>query len=250
MKRSFALTAVVVALIAVPGILLAGPERIESKEMAAAPAPPPCNWTGFYLGVHGGFGAGAAEWRDVDFGSPEGFPANSQFHEGAFGGGQLGFNYQFGHFVLGLEGDFSFSDVGGDNTLVEPNDDTNTITTNNNWTGTIAARLGYAFDDNHLLFYVKGGAAIGHWEYEWVHQENPNRDVFTADDTRTEPMVGLGVEYMFGCHWSASLECRYVFLGADNVTGTSIDDGNLEQESYQIDLRQVSARIGINYKIW
>jgi hypothetical protein len=44
MKRSFALTTVCLALMAVPGILLAGPEPYSGKEMKETVAPPPECW--------------------------------------------------------------------------------------------------------------------------------------------------------------------------------------------------------------
>src|SRR4051794_538767 len=53
------------------------------------------NWSGFYLGAHGGWGFG-----------------HGDFDDGFVVGGQLGVNWQFNNFVLGAEGDGSFTDWG------------------------------------------------------------------------------------------------------------------------------------------
>ena len=82
-----------------------------------APVPVP-DWTGFYLGVHGGYGFGDQDWTLVD--NPgRGTPASlgeevaSPDLDGFLGGAQVGFNYQIDSLVLGLEGEFSFADISG-----------------------------------------------------------------------------------------------------------------------------------------
>src|SRR5262245_22588423 len=66
-------------------------------------APPPFSWTGFYIGGNIGGAWGQGNVTDSLFGLNFGNANNN----GVFiGGGQLGFNYQFGYAVLGLEWDF------------------------------------------------------------------------------------------------------------------------------------------------
>ncbi len=69
-------------------------------------APPVFSWTGFYVGVNGGWGGGSS---GGDFGSPT----------GGLVGGTVGYNYQVGQFVAGLEGDWDWADLNksGVNTL-------------------------------------------------------------------------------------------------------------------------------------
>src|SRR5262249_18369764 len=58
-------------------------------------------WTGFYLGVHAGAAGGILDTRDFD-------EHPSKFHDdvpAAFGGGQLGYNFQRGNIVFGIESD-------------------------------------------------------------------------------------------------------------------------------------------------
>src|SRR5262249_40934385 len=114
-------------------------------------APPPFSWTGFYLG---GNISGAWAHRDVtdtfflgDFGNGN--------NNGVFiGGGQVGYNWQVGYAVLGIEADF---DGAADNNkhrtvgIVQ-------VTSNNRWITTLAARFGLT--NGPWLFYVTGGAQV------------------------------------------------------------------------------------------
>lgn len=108
-----------------------------------SPPPPPApmlsttpiayNWSGFYVGAHGGWGWGSGNGID----------------DGFVVGGQIGVNWQFNNFVLGAEGDGSFVDWG----------DVSAI-------GTVRLRGGFAFD--RFLAYGTGGAAIGEDDVGWV----------------------------------------------------------------------------------
>ena len=62
----------------------------------------PFSWTGFYVGTHLGYG-----WSDVDW--QETGPAFNGSHDGSgvLAGGQIGYNWQAGRFVYGVEGDIS-----------------------------------------------------------------------------------------------------------------------------------------------
>ena len=61
------------------------------------------NWTGFYVGVNAGYGFGTANWSAL--------PAANSKPAGFLAGGTLGYNYQVGSIVYGIEGDFDWSDV-------------------------------------------------------------------------------------------------------------------------------------------
>jgi outer membrane immunogenic protein len=254
MKRFIALTFVVLVSIGLLRIAFAGPERLSGKEMKeVAPAPPPCDWTGFYGGLHVGFGGGDVFWRDDDFGDNE--ILTHAVPIGVFGGAQLGYNRQINSWlVLGIEGEFEASDVSKlDQTVVssQSSDEINKFDTRNNWNGTIGLRLGVTSFDNRLLAYVKGGAAFERWEYDWIHTELPaHNDKFGTSEWRTAPMVGFGLEYAFNCRWSTNIEYKHLFLGSKELTDTRIDDGSPEEESFRYDLHQDSVQVGINYKFW
>ena len=265
MKRFFALAVGFFTLL-VGARVFAGPEPLPSgKEMKqVAPAPlPECNWTGFYIGAHVGYGWGDLKWTDTDTSTfpdgPGAFPGPEgpevlveQSADGVIAGGQLGYNYQFGHFVIGAEGEFSYSDV-SDSSSVHTESFTNAFETNSQWVGTFGLRLGFAW--NRFLFYVKGGGAVTHQDYSLRHtvlDEGPNNPVdrFGADNTWVSPLVGTGVEYAINCHWSVKAEYTYLYFGKDDITGTNVEaDGGPESESYEIDLKhQNTVRVGLNYK--
>jgi outer membrane immunogenic protein len=106
------------------------------------------NWTGFYVGINGGYGFGQSNW-DSAFGAFDVKP------KGAMVGGTLGYNWQAGSFVYGIEGDFDWSSVKGSAACGIGF----TCETSNPWLGTIRGRLGYAFD--RFLPYLTGGGAYG-----------------------------------------------------------------------------------------
>jgi len=243
---------------------LAGPERLQAKEMAPAPAlPEPCNWTGFYLGVQGGYGWGDLRWTTGEEGTPEELIVN-QHHSGYFIGGEEGYNYQIGRWlVIGAEGDFSYSQV--DDTshrtegLSSPNPGPSTFKTGTDWTGSIGLRAGVAF--HHFLFFAKGGVSFAHLNYSWFRIDNldPGEEAnhtesFKTDETRAAPMVGGGVEYMINCHWSAKLEYKHLFLGRNHIHGSTIENfsGDVseraEQETYKSKAEQDTVQVGLNYK--
>jgi outer membrane immunogenic protein len=66
------------------------------------------NWTGFYVGIQGGSGWSHAVQTDV-----RPFTSDNYQPNGGVIGGTLGYNAQFDHVVLGLEGDGSGSWIKG-----------------------------------------------------------------------------------------------------------------------------------------
>src|SRR5262249_3700484 len=88
--------------------------RPQSRPFPSRPAPQPApyyncayNWSGLYAGINGGFGWGSSSW--------DGIPASFDVNGGLFGG-QLGYNWQFGPWVLGIEGDADWTDLRGNTT--------------------------------------------------------------------------------------------------------------------------------------
>ena len=78
------------------------------KAPPAGALPVTYDWTGFYVGGHIGYGWADKSWQDL-----VGFGTVSHKADGFLGGGQVGFNYQTGMFVFGVEGDFSWADIKG-----------------------------------------------------------------------------------------------------------------------------------------
>src|SRR5689334_8931048 len=118
----------------------------------APPMPAPVwSWTGFYVGAHVGGAFGTIE-SDI-----AGFPIASATINGFAGGGQVGYNWQTGPIVLGIESDISGTNLQGTTPCVV------VLTCNRqvDWFGTVAGRIGFAAD--RALLYVKAGGAFANF---------------------------------------------------------------------------------------
>jgi outer membrane immunogenic protein len=117
--------------------------------------PPPFTWTGFYLGGNLGFAWAQHTVTDSIYGLTFDTGRKDLF----IGGGQVGFNYQAGWFVGGVEGDFDgVANNGSTNsigTFVPAVGDPIAVTSKHGWIATLAARLGVAA--NNWLSTVRSG---------------------------------------------------------------------------------------------
>lgn len=175
-----------------------------SKAPVVAPVPY-FTWTGLYIGGHVGYG-----WAKNDWSAPG--SVTSHDSDGFLGGGQVGFNYQIGQWVLGLEADASWSDMKGSSVCDILS---TTCHTDVKWLALVTGRLGWAAWDRALL-YVKGGAAFAEQKYT---VSAPLLGFATAEDTRTGWTIGAGLEYAFAPNWSAKVEYNYVDFGRDHLAG-------------------------------
>jgi outer membrane immunogenic protein len=200
---------------------------------AAPPAPiiaavPLFTWTGFYVGVNAGYGWQGSNDNSifvpagtfvtaplasgvVTYGDNEG--------DGFVGGGQVGYNYQIGQIVLGVEADLQWADLGGDNGLAlvpagfPPSFVPAGTAGGLEWLGTVRARVGFAFD--RALIYATGGFAYGGGD----DNNGFNGFINNNDDVRTGWVLGGGVEYAFTNNVTLGLEGLWVNLnGKDNGT--------------------------------
>ena len=94
------------------GSLLVGGTALAADLPTRKPAPPPLevippiSWTGFYASAEGGY---AWDGSIVYIG-----PWNKGFGDtGAFGGANVGYNYQNGSFVIGAQAGYDFADAQG-----------------------------------------------------------------------------------------------------------------------------------------
>jgi opacity protein-like surface antigen len=165
---------------------------------APVAAPTIYNWTGCYVGVHGGGGSLNDPFVDVAGG-------------GVIAGGQVGCDYQTGRIVWGLEGEASWSGLRDRFIFTEPGF-SEEFGDRNRWSADVAARVGVAFDRS--LVYGKVGVAAGRFEFSET-QTGTFASLFAAGNgTLTGLLLGAGVEYAFAPHWSATLEYDHVdYLG-------------------------------------
>ena len=185
---------------------------------------PVYNWTGFYAGINGGGDWGSSTWS----GLPSTFNVN-----GGMVGGQIGYNWQFGQFVYGLEGDGDWANLSGSSTFLGC---FGTCLTKSDFLATARGRVGVAFD--RFLPYVTGGLAVG-------NIRTSTAAITGIDVTNAGWTVGGGVEFAIAGPWTAKVEYLYANLGntsCDFLCGFVPGTGNT------VSLTENIVRAGINYR--
>ena len=163
------------------------------------------SWAGPYLGANLGYAWGSVE---NNLTKPSGF----------VGGAQVGYSWQTGPWVFGVEGDIQAT--GADDTFAP-------WKFSNPWFGTVRGRAGYAF--GNILLFGTGGLAFGELRGE----------TFGLSESHTSAgwTAGVGAEFGFAPSWSAKVEYLYVDLANSNFTITGLSNG------YRFGL----VRAGVNY---
>jgi outer membrane immunogenic protein len=153
-------------------------------------------------------------------------------------GGTLGYNWQNGPWVLGVEGDYSWANISGSsNTCGATGPSPHACGTNLDSLGTFRGRIGYAMGaTGNWLPYVTGGLAVG--------ELNAWDSLFPASgsDFRAGWTVGGGVEVGITRNWTAKVEYLYVDLGSQQMF--NIVPGVPETVSFTANI----IRGGINYR--
>jgi outer membrane immunogenic protein len=222
MKRLFLAGAAALATMTMFGAANAADiARRQELPMKAPAYYAPYNWTGFYVGINGGGGWGRSEWTNAS-GSTGGFDVS-----GGLVGGTIGYNWQLGQWVYGLEGDIDWSNIRGSTssgicagTSCE---------TKNDWLGTARMRIGYAFD--RFLPYITGGLAVG-------DVKGSAAGFGSSTETNTGWTVGGGIEAVLAGPWTAKIEYLYVDLG--NASCCAVPTN--------VDFHTNIVRGGINYR--
>src|SRR5262249_53504600 len=133
---------------------------------------------------------------------------------GGFGGGQLGFNYQFGSFVLGAETDIQGAGISDTRTCLLgciPGSSA-LIDQKLNWFGTTRGRVGLA--NGPVLSYVTAGAAYGGTETGLTTTLGGVTNAVSTTTTKTGWVWGTGVEAALAGNWTAKAEYLYLNLGS------------------------------------
>jgi outer membrane immunogenic protein len=184
------------------------PRQMPVAKAPAYVAPAMYNWTGPYIGIAGGYG-----WSGDDV-------------KGGLIGGTLGYNWQTGPWVFGLEGDLSWSGLDGSTSC-----GTAICSGRNHWLATTRGRIGYAMGaTGTFLPYVTGGAAFGDISHNVT-------GVGTVSDTKAGWTLGAGLETAIAGPLTAKIEYLHVDLGSSpSLVGTST---NIEANI---------VRAGLNYR--
>jgi opacity protein-like surface antigen len=220
---------------------------------AAAQEPAQFDWRGAYVGAHTG-GALAL----VDVGDPFG---SSIFGDtvrtpGALVGGQLGYNWQRGGLVYGIEADLSWADLDGTNTCFAYSGlfISSNCAARISAMGTVAGRLGWTLPwDDRTLVYGKAGLALARTEVDALPSGGGGLPGFQDSGWRWGWTLGAGAERAIAPRWTVKAE--YAFLSFDNanftapasvvgelLTPTSAAGTHVSQDIHQF-------KVGLNYRL-
>jgi outer membrane immunogenic protein len=187
-------------------------------------------WRGFYVGLNGGYAWGSGDPTVISDGINSGTLAAID-PSGFLGGGQVGYNAQFGNFVLGAEADIQGGWVDGDSTGNVVGFGAVSTSSDLNWLSTIRARAGFAAD--RMLIYATGGVA-------WADMDFTAGTV-SGGDTLTGYAVGGGVEWALGNNWTARAEYLYIDLDNASLTDAFGTTATFDNAFHTM-------RVGVNYK--
>jgi len=204
---------------------------------------PAASWAGWYIGAHAG-----AAWQKSDVNSDATFldldsksliPFNSASisKTGFIGGGQIGYNWQHGNFVFGIEADGSGLSGRASATV---GSDAATFKSRIDWLSTVRGRFGLAVGDT--MAYMTAGVAFGGVKNSvTIFPGSLNEATYSSSKTKTGWAVGGGVEHMLSRNWTIGLEGLFVDLGRSTI---NIDPVN----SFQFNNQVIIGRLKVNYK--
>jgi outer membrane immunogenic protein len=188
--------------------------RAYTKAPAISPA---INWSGFYIGAMGGYAAEAT--------------SDPLAIKGGFAGGTLGYNWQSGMFVAGIEADGAWADISRTVSVgpITASDRVESL-------GTVRGRVGVAFQQ--VLLYGTGGFA-------WADNKLSASALgvtFSDSKVHTGWAAGAGVEWMFTPGWSLKAEYLYRRFESETYFAAQLPPGIASGS-----LAMHSGQFGINY---
>ncbi len=239
-----------------------------AASVADAQTTTPDIWTGPYVGANVGGtwgdtslrataapGSGAVVIPPGDVAEILGTPVTTNSSTAGFTiGGELGYNWQQDHWLLGIETDGGAFDIRQQRNhtfqstaLVNP-PIFFTISQNvkTDWMWTLRPRVGYAWGP--WLAYITGGLAVTDARISAAYADTrvpANVASFTFSSTRTGGVVGLGGAWMFAPGWSGKIEYLYSDFG--KASG-SVPVGNFAVFTSSANIRANVVRTGIDYK--
>jgi outer membrane immunogenic protein len=217
------------------------------------PPPPPAiyDWTGIYVGGHigGGILVDSISQNGV---SPGGFNLTNTGNlrpAGVIGGGQIGANYEFAPWVIGVEGSWTDSAISGPTVIgctgcVFPPSTavvSERFTSAAHWVAALTGRVGYASND--WLFYAKAGGAWMHVSYteDLLTTGGVTAATQVMSDNRTGFTVGAGIEIGLVENISAKIEYDFYDFGSKNYNFSFVTPVSVKSDLHAL-------TVGLNYK--
>ena len=233
-----------VGLIALGIVTPASAADLPARTYTKAPPPvlaPMYDWSGFYIGANGGWGESRNCWGIVPLAGaviPDGCVSKS----GGLLGGQVGYRWQTGPAVFGLEAQGDWANINGSHvSIFNPAFTTGTAL---DGLGLFTGQIGYAW--NATLLYLKGGAAVTS-NSAFINSTLGGVGIASASSTRWGGTVGIGGEYGFSPNWTVGLEYDHLFMGDANNSFSVANPllaGALNRISQDVDM----VTLRFNYK--
>jgi opacity protein-like surface antigen len=243
------------------------PTEVASAVPAKGPglADYPVNWTGWYAGLIGGaseYGRASLMFPGISKADPSISPAQIR-PSGIIGGGTLGYNYQAGRWVVGIEGDIAGTNTNG-STQCAPLEVgvplfQTTCRDSTDWIATATARFGYAWTPRSLLYVMAGGAFADEKVSVTCNlgtangnSFNPNTclnpathfiDQASVSNIRAGWTVGIGSAFALTDRWSIKGEFAWIDFGTKALT---LSDGTV----FNSTLHTAQGKVGVDYKFW
>jgi outer membrane immunogenic protein len=189
----------VFAAVSTLALALAG----SATALAADPVREAPNWTGFYLGVYAGGGAVVNEIEssvlgDLDF--------NGVGGEGLLGSIMAGYNYQMDNFVLGIQGEAGYNDLGTE--LEIPGLGGLDLDAEQGFVAAVSARLGLLVTPETLAYIIGG--------YSYSEYETDISGLGSFDENFDGFHIGGGLETMIGSNATVRVEYRYTGYSSED----------------------------------
>ena len=222
-------------------------------------------WTGFYLGVNGGYAWGygnGIEDFDVTAG---GTPLTGVVHpalkpSGGFGGGQIGYNYQgalgYRSVVVGMEADFQGAHI--EDSYIQnfpslPGAPTDTYKTTIDYFGTVRGQARLCFWTGLDIFY----RGFRLWQRQLCthgqEQHALHRTLSASPEYRPATFSAAELEYAVMPSWSIKAEYQYIDLGSEVATGSGCCFGQAHVahvlNTNPLNTSFNTVRLGLNYHI-
>lgn len=263
-----------IALVAATALLAAFAQGAHAADMSVTPffrgSPVVIgyNWQGYYVGANIGWSRASSDisWSPnptgfltlgpggtllSDVGPISSASKNTLSSNGAAGGIQTGYNWQWGNVVAGIEGDVTFmrNNANLSSALPPPAASFTSLSESARlaWLITVRPRLGYAWDN--WLFYVTGGWAMGKAVFSDALLPSDGAPIGTTLSRELNGWtVGAGVEYGLVSGWTLKAEYLYTDLGSTGVlVGPSVTStANVVNTSHT--MTDQIARIGFNFR--
>jgi outer membrane immunogenic protein len=195
---------------------------VSAADLRPPPAPPPYvapiyDWSGFYIGANGGWAQSRNCWDFVPVAAPI-ISDGCRERSGGLFGGQLGYRWQAGTWVFGLEGQGDWADLSNTRvSIIHPVFSTRTKT---DGIGLFTGQIGWAW--NTALLYVKGGAAVTGNRFS-ILSTLSGAELASASATRWGGAVGVGWEWGFAPNWSFGVEYDHLFMGDANNSFSAVN---------------------------